>query len=79
MSKVWPLEKKVIMRFLFRFVSKKCDNFTLLFWRGGSGTVLKVCAARAARLFFAIRPIKFIICGVVISVAVVYAKARFSV
>ena len=31
-------------------------------------------AARAARLFFLIRPIKFLICGVVVTVAVVDAK-----
>ena len=32
-------------------------------------------AARAARLFFLTRPIKFFICGVVVAVAVVDAKA----
>ena len=35
-------------------------------------------AARAARLFFLSRPIKILICGVVVVVAVVDAKAPYS-
>ena len=35
----------------------------------------KVRVARAARLFFLFRPIKFLICGVVVAFAVVDAKA----
>ena len=35
-------------------------------------------AARAARLFFLTRPIKTLICGVVVVVAVVDAKAPYS-
>ena len=35
----------------------------------------KVRAARAARLYFTIQPIKFLICDVVIPVAVADAKA----
>ena len=34
-------------------------------------------AARAARLFFLTRPIKILICGVVVAVAVVDAKAPY--
>ena len=36
-------------------------------------------AARVARLFFLTRPIKFLICGVVVAVAVVDAKASYSI
>ena len=36
-------------------------------------------AARAARLFFLIRPIKVLICGVVISVAVVDTKKEIPI
>ena len=43
----------------------------LLFCRGQHGLV----AARAARLIFLTRPIKFLICGVVAAVAVVDAKS----
>lgn len=36
-------------------------------------------AARTARLFFLTRPIKFLICGVVVAVRVVSAKAQLPI
>ena len=48
----------------------KCGSFTL-FCQGMHGVCSKVHAARAARLFFTIRPIKFLISSVVIAVVIV--------
>ena len=60
----------------FTAVSSRCgqnlkyENFTSSFCRLRQNYVKKR-AARAARLFFLIRPIKSLICGVVVDVAVV--------
>ena len=48
--------------------NRKCGNFT-------RQNFSKVRAARAARLCFIIRPMKFLICGVVNAIVVVDAEA----
>ena len=46
-------------------------KFNVVFWQTTSKHCIKKLAARAARLFFLYQPIKSLICGVVVDVAVV--------
>ena len=49
-------------------------KFHVVIWQSTSKNSTKVRVARAARLFFHSRPIKFLIYGVVVAVPVVDAK-----
>ena len=70
--RLWSKLQKIRDLTLFAQVVAKTavsGNFKLLFCRP------KVRAARAARLFFLVQPIKFLVCGTDVAIDIINAKA----
>ena len=54
----------------------KCENLLSSFGRLRQNNCTKKRAARAARLFFLIQPIKLVVCGIDVAVTVVFREFK---